>query len=596
MSEPDLPSLLLSWRAVFAIAWRASPLGAIFTVAGWFLTMIVAGPLLGLGLQQLVAGHGFSDPVWVAVVTIGVLMPEVMLNLTDHMREIVRRRGEQLISAEIIKAALRPYGIEHLENPRYADRVSFLRTEANQISTVFGVVGGQMGLVCAFLISLGVLASLHPVLMVPVGGAIALGTVQMRAAKWAMTVKDGALADQRLAGHLIELTTRAAVAPDIRMLGIGSWLLDRYDKATMAVGQNLLRSERRGVIAAALSGAMQALMLVGGLALLIWLAAEGRASAGDLVLGVVLLQTVLESARSLAMAGTQVVRVSFAARRYLWLIEYASAVRAPERPKPVPARLEKGIHLERVSFSYPLTDHEVLHDITLTLPAGATVAIVGDNGAGKSTLAKLLCRYYDPSSGRVSFDDTDLRSLDPDDWRTHITAAFQDFARFEFLVAESIGVGRLGAEQGEIASAAVAGGAAEMVETLEHGYQTRLGRQFDGAQLSDGQWQRLAMSRTFLRGEPMLTLLDEPTAALDPRAEHELFERFAELSAASRARGAVTVLVSHRFSTVRMADLIVVLDQGRIAEVGDHDTLMARDGLYRQAFEAQAQRSTEGFA
>ncbi|MGI5239085.1 ABC transporter ATP-binding protein [Dactylosporangium sp. CA-139066] len=597
--ERELPPLAASWAAVFAIAWRASPAAAVGTVLGWFVTMIVAGPLLGIALQRIVADRDLAfDPVWVVVAAIGILAPEVLLSITDNVRESIRRRGEQLISTEIARAALRPAGIEHLENPRYADRVAFLRSEAGQIAMVFGAVGGQIGVVLSFIVSVAVLGSVSWWLLLPVAGSVAVGAVQMRAVRWAMNVREGMLTEQRLADHIVTLATAAAAAPDIRMLGIGSWLRRRHDRAVTAVGTSLLRSERRSVLAAALGGAVQALMLVAGLGLLMWLAIRGDASPATVVLGVVLLQTVLESARGLATSGSKVLRISFAARRYLWLMRYATQVRPPQRPVPVPGRLDDGIRLENVSFRYPFAERDVLTNVSLTLPAGATVAIVGDNGAGKSTLVKLLCRYYDTTHGRISVDGTDLREFDPDAWRSGITASFQDFARLEFRAVESIGVSRLDLldeqrtpapqRRKAIAEAARDGQAASFLEPLEDGYDTQLGRQFGGAQLSGGQWQRVAIARTFARSTPLLMLLDEPTAALDARAEHELFVQFAARTAAARERGSIAVLVSHRFSTVRMADVVVVLADGAVAEVGTHEHLMAGDGLYRRAFEAQA--------
>ena len=599
-SERDLPSLLAAWRAIFSVAWRAWPAGALVTTVGWFFPTVLAGPLLGLALRRIVAGHGFADPVWIALVAIGIVTPDVILSLTDHVRAIVAYRTEQRVSAEIILAALRPHGIEHLENPLYADRVAFLRAEATQVAAVFGAVAGQAGLAVGFLLSLVVLTSLSPLLLLPVLGALLLGALPIHAAHWALAVREGATADQRLADHLVKMATSPAAAPDIRMLGLRDWLIDRYDRSTRAVVFRLLRSERRGVLAAALGGAMQALMLALGLALLVWLAARGKASAGDIVLGIVLLQTALENARGLASSSSIVVQISFAARRYLWLLRYTTLVQPPANALPAPRRLTRGIRFEAVSFRYPFTDRDVLQDISVLLPAGSVVAIVGDNGAGKSTLAKLLCRYYDPTVGRITVDGIDLRELDLDEWRDSTTAGFQDFARFEFTGEESIGASRVDILSGDqvessvrrelIVDAARAGGADRFLEALPAGYDTQLGRQFGGVQLSDGQWQKVAMSRAFLRSAPLLTILDEPTAALDPRAEHELFVALAKQSAANRARGAITVLVSHRFSTVRAADQIIVLSGGRVAEVGDHETLTAADGLYRRLYESQAER------
>jgi ATP-binding cassette, subfamily B, bacterial len=602
--EDDLPSLLASWRALFGVAWRASRSGALVATFGWFLTTLVAGPMMALALQRVLGGRGFGAPLWTVLLVVAVITPEVLLSLVDHMREIVLRRAEQRISMEIIRAALRPRGIEHLENPRFADRVTFLRDEAERVAGVFGMAAGQAGLLLGFALSASVLAGVSWWLVLPVLGSLALGAAQLRASRWAMTVHQGALPDQRLAERLVRLSADPVTAADVRMLGMGSWLLRRHDRATAAVGRSLLRSERRNVVFAGVFGAVQAVMLVSGLGLLLWLAGRGRASAGDVVLGVALLQTVLESARQLTTQTTFIVQLSFAARRYLWLLRYPDPVRQAASPRPVPARLAGGIRFDAVSFAYPFTDREVLREVSFDVPAGSTLALVGDNGAGKSTVIKLLCRYYDPTGGEITVDGVDLRELDLEAWRAGTTVGFQDFVRFEFPAVESIGLSQLDAIEDAgrpragrtelVAAAARAGNAAPFLERLPDGYDTQLGRQFGGESLSTGQWQRVAMSRTFFRPEPVLVLLDEPTAALDPRAEHEVFRRFAERTAEARARGAVTVLVSHRFSTVDMADQIVVFEGGRVAEVGDHASLLAAGGIYRRSFDTQARWYTDG--
>jgi ATP-binding cassette subfamily B protein len=228
----------------------------------------------------------------------------------------------------------------------------------------------------------------------------------------------------------------------------------------------------------------------------------------------------------------------------------------------------------------------VLKGIDLKLPAGSTVALVGENGAGKTTLVKLLARLYDPTTGRILIDGTDLREIEPHSWRQRISAGFQDFVKYELAAREVVGIGEVQrmTEEHAIEAALVRGDAQPVVAALPNGLDTQLGKKFSGGvDISGGQWQRLALARAFMRDRPLLLLLDEPTAALDPEAEHTLFERFAEASrVAARQTGGITVLVSHRFSTVRMADLIVVLVDGQIAESGTHDELVARGGRYAE--------------
>jgi ATP-binding cassette subfamily B protein len=229
----------------------------------------------------------------------------------------------------------------------------------------------------------------------------------------------------------------------------------------------------------------------------------------------------------------------------------------------VPERLAYGIAVEDLGFRYPGSDTPVLSGVSLVLPAGAVVALVGENGAGKTTLAKLLCRFYEPTEGEIRVDGQRLSQFDVGEWRSRVSAAFQDFARFELLVRETVGVGalsRLG-NQEAVSAALGRAGAADLPDRLPRGLETQLGKDWaGGVELSGGQWQKLALGRAMLREEPLLLVLDEPTASLDAEAEHELFERYADAARRSAAStGTVTVLVSHRFSTVRMADLMMPL-------------------------------------
>jgi ATP-binding cassette subfamily B protein len=230
--------------------------------------------------------------------------------------------------------------------------------------------------------------------------------------------------------------------------------------------------------------------------------------------------------------------------------------------------------------------------VSVVLPAGSVVAIVGENGAGKTTLVKLLAKMYEPSSGAVFLDDTPLARVSPAEWRSRLAGAFQDFFRFEFRARHTVGVGdvlRMD-DAMAVASAIDRAGANDVVNRLADGLETQLGPTWPGGvEVSFGQWQRLALARGFMRDRPLLLVLDEPTAALDAETEHTLFERYAAAAVkAPDADGRVTILVSHRFSTVRMADLIIVLDGARLIEVGSHEDLMAAGGQYSQLYRIQA--------
>ncbi len=274
-------------------------------------------------------------------------------------------------------------------------------------------------------------------------------------------------------------------------------------------------------------------------------------------------------------------------RRLAWLEDYAASL-LENADAAAPQRIVSGIRFEHVSFSYPGTQKLVIEDLSMELKPGSVIAIVGENGAGKSTLVKLLCRMYQPDAGRILVDGVDLARINADEWRSRIAGAFQDFFRFEFRAHHSVGVGdlpRLDNEAAVVAAVSRAG-AEDVIGKLPSGLGTQLGPTWpEGVEVSFGQWQKLALARGFMRDGPLVLVLDEPTAALDAETEHALFERYA---AAVRGDGRITILVSHRFSTVRMADVIVVLDGARAVEVGSHEELMAKGGQYSELYGIQA--------
>ena len=319
-----------------------------------------------------------------------------------------------------------------------------------------------------------------------------------------------------------------------------------------------------------------------------------RISIGDLALVFQAAQNSRASLGALISSGGGVYENALFATRFFDLmdldpqsVEGALAAPRVQPPAALPQTIEQGIEFRNVSFKYPSSDKRILNDVSFTIPAGKTVAIVGENGAGKTTLVKLLSRLYDPSVGSVLLDGRDLRDYDLGAYRRSDSVVYQDFFRYDLSASDNIGLGRVDAigERPLVAAAAEKAGADDIIRRLPNGYETVLGKTFDeGVDLSGGEWQHLAIARAFM-SDAQILILDEPTAAVDAFREHRLYEQFAQM-----ARNKTVIFISHRFSTVRMADLIVVIDDGRVIETGSHDELMAQDGKYAAMFSTQAAR------
>ena len=399
-----------------------------------------------------------------------------------------------------------------------------------------------------------------------------------------------------MARHLFNTATTAPPGKEVRVTGIGNRLMQMrraaWERWYGPVARARWQSAGWHMLAWAIFGG-------GYVGAVVFVSKTLQQTPGAVLL------VLAAGSRLSAYVGATVGEIGFlrgvwleGSRRLAWLEDYAAGL-AQHADAPVPERLSQGIRLEHVSFTYPGSTRRVLEDLNLELPPGTVVAIVGENGAGKSTLVKLLCRMYQPDEGRILVDGADLARMPVEKWRSRLAGAFQDFFRFEFRARQTIGVGDLPRLDDEpaVLAAVERAGAGEVVERLPSGLETQLGPTWpQGVEVSFGQWQKLALARGFMRDRPLLLVLDEPTAALDAETEHALFERYAAAARAGRlgraeagvADGRITILVSHRFSTVRMADLIIVLDGARAVEVGTHEALIAQGGSYAELYGIQA--------
>jgi ATP-binding cassette subfamily B protein len=436
------------------------------------------------------------------------------------------------------------------------------------------------------------LMSIHPALLLLVVFAIpTILTSTWRPAVERLAQERGAQAN-RLARHLFNIATTAPPGKEVRVTGIGERLITQRHQTWKRWFEPIAAARRGSALWHALAWAVFGLAYVGAI---VSVAIGLRAPASQVLL------VLAAGARLSAYIGATVGEIGFlrgfwmdGSRRLAWLEDYAASV-AASGDLPAPSALHRGVRLDHVSFSYPGTSRLVLDDVSLTLPANAVVAIVGENGAGKTTLIKLLAKMYEPSSGSILVDDTPLARVSAIEWRARLAGAFQDFFRFEFRARQTVGLGDVPKVDDEpaVLAAVDRGGAGDVVARLSSGLETQLGPTWpNGAELSFGQWQKLALARGFMRDHPLLVFLDEPTAALDAETEHALFERYAAAirsEAGGQGRdGRITILVSHRFSTVRMADLIVVLDGARLVEAGTHEELIRRNGQYSELYNIQA--------
>ncbi|MGH2354350.1 MAG: ABC transporter ATP-binding protein [Chloroflexota bacterium] len=615
----------------------------------WASREVVDAAARTFGLAGAAAGAAGIDwplPVWVAVAVGLIVAQQLIAPLFQAVQESAGDRVTAHVNGELIKAANRWRGLARFEDPTFANHLSIARNEAARSGVdLLSTAGGLVQTLFTMGAMTAVLWQLHP--FVPLLLILAFVPHALLENDFAQNMSNEFQVhspDGRRIDTYREAVLGAGPAKDTRLFNLGGFFLGQYDITFGRLMGDLWalrrRLMRRMVPAQVLSGAV----MVAAYLYAVRHVLDGGLTPGDLVLfGGALLQ--VEGA--LSRAGFD---IGFIAAYFTWLpslffvldAEPDLPVPPPERAVPAPRPIRSGLVLEHVSFRYPAggtdkgqaTNDEssgphadrpypeggtgegrvsegqttnggsaterpapsspllrasspwVLRDISFAISPGERLALVGRNGAGKTTLVKLLARLYDPTEGRILLDGVDLRDYDLDDLRRQIGVIFQDFVSYQLTAQENVGLGDA-AHLDDLAcveGAARKGGAAPLIEGLPQGYATPLGSRFGGVNLSGGQWQKIALSRAFMR-QAQLLILDEPTAALDVQAEYDVYLRFAELT-----EGAMTVLVSHRFSTVRMADRILLLEDGRITEAGSHAELVARGGRYATLYELQAGR------
>jgi ATP-binding cassette, subfamily B, bacterial len=586
---------LRAYMVLMTLGFKAAPREATLQFLSGLVFQLQM-PLMAFGAKLLIDAAiaerlelGLTAALGMALI-IGVSLVAVYYYV-DWLFTVFDRSGA-LATRKLIQYLGGTEGLAHHERPDYLDRVQRIREEQQGLAAGVNATAGLLRVAVALIATGVLLARVHPFLLVLPAFGILSFWFGKKSRDLEVEAQEVTSEASRLRRHLFEVGTAAAQGKELRMAGLNEVILKRHHEVSDVVLRKRDRATWLGALLQGTDGLISGLAFVGAIVLVMVLAVNGQATPGDVVLTIALTAQMNSIVFTAIAYGTQLQRVLKVAKRFLWLEDYAQqAVRKVEDPLHAPDKLVDGIKMQDVSFNYPDVEKAVLEGVSLHLPAGKVAALVGENGAGKTTLIKLLCGFYQPSHGTISIDGTDLTRIPTEDWRSRVSAAFQDFSKFEFLTRETVGVSDLTGMDDRLAAVAALekAGADNLVKTLPQGLETQLGTAWEeGVDLSGGQWQKLALGRGLRRPDPLLVVFDEPTAALDAPTEHALFERFAEAARAGHRNGTITLLVSHRFSTVRMADLIVVLDGGRIRECGSHEELIALGGLYAELYELQS--------
>ncbi|HWC98401.1 MAG TPA: ABC transporter ATP-binding protein [Candidatus Sulfopaludibacter sp.] len=588
--DPLPPALSSMWR-LCKLGYRHEPR----LMAGSFiLSQLAALPDALLALWLMLLGKGVVEHrvllMQGAAVGLGLSAAAtwVLRTLSTRMQRRFRDRVTIALEAHVARLQASIATVAHQERPEYLDRLSMLRNQVFVLDHMYVSVFSTLGWILRLGVTMALLASIHPALMLLAAFAIPTVLTSTWRPDVEREVQERGAQTGRLARHLFTVATTAPPGKEVRVTGIGERLATQRREAWERWYGPVAGARWGSALWHAMAWALFGLAYAGAV---VFVAYGIHAPASSVLL------VLAAGARLSSYIGATVGEIGFlrgfwmdGSRRLAWLEDYAAAELA-SADLPVPESLGRGIRLDHVTFAYPGTSRVVLEDVSVTLPAGAVVAIVGENGAGKTTLVKLLAKMYEPSSGTIFLDETPLARVPAVEWRARLAGAFQDFFRFEFRAGHTVGLGdvpRLD-DAAAVVSAVDRAGASDVVGRLAGGLDTQLGPTWpNGVELSFGQWQKLALARGFMRDAPLLLVLDEPTAALDAETEHALFERYAEAAHSTAGVGRVTILVSHRFSTVRMADLIVVLDGARLVESGTHEDLMARNGQYSELYRIQA--------
>jgi ATP-binding cassette subfamily B protein len=599
MPKPIKEKILQALRVDRAVrlVWQATP--------GWalanFVLQIIQGilPLAALYLMKLIVDavtfsinapdktQAFKQIALLIIIAGGVALLNALcqllaniaskamsLTVTDHVFDILHAKSVEV-------------DLEYYENPQYFDTLHRAQQEGPYRPT--SIVNDLVRLAqnsVTLLAMTGLLLSLHW----GVAGILFLAVmpgvfVRIKYANKMYHFHQKRTRTERQALYINWVLTGDIHAKEVRLFGLGDLFIERFNKLHSKLRHEKLAIGKKRSMADFLAQASATVAVFASFAFIAYRTVQGNITLGDMVMYFQAFQRGLSSMRDLLGSMASLYEDNLFLSNLFEFLNLKPKVNEPVDPQPVPRPLNKGIVFENVHFHYPASKRKVLEDISFSIAPGETVALVGRNGCGKTTLAKLLCRLYDPDQGKITLDNIDLKQFAIVSLRSNISVLFQDFVKYYLTARENIWFGNVGQplDEEKVVAAAKQAGVHELIENLPQKYDTFLGKWFEeGEELSGGEWQKVALARTFLR-KSQIILLDEPASSLDPRAEHEIFCRFKELT-----EGKTSLFISHRLSTVKMADRIIVMDKGKIVESGTYDELMQKKGSFAYLFDTPA--------
>jgi ATP-binding cassette subfamily B protein len=583
--------------AVLRIVWESGP--AVVT-SGLVLRALVAvmpfaiakvAQYIVTDLEAHLRGQQLAVNFWrlvIAEVGLNVLFG-LLMRAIDYSDALLANRYTQYVSVRVMEQASR-LDLTTYENPVFHDRLERARVQATDRLVMIQQMGRLFQQVITTLIFSAALAWVSPWLMVLlVLGVLPSFVGESHYAFLGYAKNFGQTTRRRQMDYFREVAISREGAKEVKLFGLSNFFTNRFKTLAAEIYIEDVSLARAKLVGGGLLGIVGTLGYYGAYVFVIWRTLRGLYGIGEFTFLTVAIQQASSNLQQVFSTASGIADQALFLTDLIAFFAMEPAVKSNPTGFSAPARISKGFEFRNVSFAYPGSSRAILRNFNFTLSPGERIALIGENGQGKTTVVKLITRLYDPTEGQILLDGVDLREYSLEDLHRQIGVIFQDFMRFEMTARENIAVGLVdrqganGLAQDDIEAAAHKSLADAVVRKLANGYDQMLGRRFDGGvELSGGEWQKVALARAYLRNAQLL-ILDEPTAALDAPSELEVFERFAELT-----EGKMALLISHRFSTVRMADRIVVLSGGQLIEEGNHQNLMARGGVYAGMFEMQA--------